>query len=84
MVDFSYTADPIADSIWLAGGSLAVGAGNQVLLYSRFLESSTASPADEAEDIFQLIAQRNGPVVDFHPAMLGQCLLWGSFHHLTS
>ncbi|WVQ94063.1 hypothetical protein IAU59_001141 [Kwoniella sp. CBS 9459] len=83
-----YTSLPISDSIWLAGGSLAVGAGNQIYLFSRFLgrDTPTPSPAgsarsvqmdeEEPEDIFQLIAHRNGPLVDYHPVQLGQCLLW--------
>ncbi|WRT63649.1 uncharacterized protein IL334_000572 [Kwoniella shivajii] len=83
-----HTPVPIRDSIWLAGGSLAVGTGNQIYLFSRFLgrDSPTPSPAgsvksmaldeEEPEDIFQLIAHRNGPLVDYHPTQLGQCLLW--------
>ncbi len=31
---------------------------------------------EEPEDIFQLIAHQNGPLWDFHPTMLFQCLLW--------
>ncbi|WWC85740.1 uncharacterized protein L201_000606 [Kwoniella dendrophila CBS 6074] len=83
-----YTPVPISDSIWLAGGSLAVGTGNQIYLFSRFLGRDTPSPTpagsiksvtldeEEPEDIFQLIAHRNGPLVDYHPVQLGQCLLW--------
>ncbi|ORY25155.1 RAVE protein 1 C terminal-domain-containing protein [Naematelia encephala] len=82
-----YTTVPINDSIWLAGGSLAVGAGNQIYLFSRFLERDTPTPSpsasaksvafdDEPEDIFQLIASQNGPLWDYHPTVLAQCLLW--------
>lgn len=83
-----HTPVAIKDSIWLAGGSLAVGTGNQIYLFSRFLDrdSSTPSPSasaksvyldpTEPEDIFQLIAHRNGPLYDYHPTMLTQCLLW--------
>nr|XP_019048640.1 WD-repeat protein [Kwoniella bestiolae CBS 10118]OCF27570.1 WD-repeat protein [Kwoniella bestiolae CBS 10118] len=83
-----YTPVPISDSIWLAGGSLAVGTGNQIYLFSRFLGRDSPSPSpvgsvksvamdeEEPEDIFQLIAHRNGPLVDYHPIQLGQCLLW--------
>lgn len=80
---------PINDSIWLAGGSLAVGCGNQIYVFSRFLDRETpvSSPAasvksvmlgpDEPEDIFQLIAFKNGPLLDYHPVNLSQCLVWG-------
>lgn len=66
-----------------------MGCGNQIYLFSRFLhrETPAASPAasiedvvldpDEPEDIFQLIAHQNGPLFDFHPTVLAQCLLWG-------
>lgn len=88
-----YTSVPINDSVWIAGGSLAVGAGNQVYIFSRFLEQPTPAPSpsrsgevtptnaeldgEEPEDIFQLIAHENGPLFDFHPTMLHQCLMWG-------
>lgn len=79
-----YTSVPISDSIWIAGGSLAVAAGNQIYIFSRFLSEPTPpgtphdedTDPDEPEDIFELIAYRNGPLVDYHPTMLLQCLLW--------
>lgn len=74
-----YTSVPINDSIWIAGGSLAVGAGNQIYVFSRFLETEPELESDdeeEPEDIFELIAHRNGPLFDYHPTMLSQCLLW--------
>ncbi|BEI81268.1 hypothetical protein CcaverHIS002_0204280 [Cutaneotrichosporon cavernicola] len=87
-----YTSVPINDSVWIAGGSLAVAAGNQVYIFSRFLEKPTPPPSppesdevthakaeldgEEPEDIFQLIAHENGPLFDFHPTMLHQCLMW--------
>ncbi|KAL7418926.1 regulator of (H+)-ATPase in vacuolar membrane [Cryptotrichosporon argae] len=83
-----YTPVPIVDSIWLAGGSLAVGCGNQTYVFSRFLDRPTPVPSpaasargvlldpEEPEDIFQLIAQQNGPLIDYHPTVLAQCLLW--------
>jgi hypothetical protein len=84
-----YTSTPINDSIWLAGGSLAIGAGNQIYLFSRFLDRATpaSSPSASAksvvldsegpEDLFQLIAWHNGPLLDYHPTVLAQCLIWG-------
>lgn len=90
-----YTSVPINDSIWLAGGSLAVAAGNQVYLFSRYIdqEQQTPSPAASArslsldptdpEDMFQLIAHQNGPLYDYHPTLLTQCLLWSTFRALA-
>ena len=99
----SYTSIPISDSIWLAEGSLAIGTGNQIYLFSRFLDrdTPTTTPAtslrrveaassmpgeprsrllqeesDEPEDLFQLIAYESGPLWDYHPTVLSQCLLW--------
>jgi hypothetical protein len=74
-----HTSVPISDSIWVAGGSLAVAAGNQVYVFSRFLENFDADDEDDPEDIFQLIAHRNGPLNDYHPTVLHQCLLWGKW-----
>lgn len=67
---------PIADSIWTAGGSLAVAAGNQIYVFSRFLEEESDDHEDTPEDIFQLIAHENGPLWDYQPTQLMQCLLW--------
>jgi hypothetical protein len=33
--------------------------------------------SEDPEDIFQLIAHQNGPLLDYHPTVLAQCLLWG-------
>lgn len=58
-------------------------------LFSRFLnrDTPTSSPsasvksvvldAEGPEDLFQLIAWQNGPLLDYHPTVLAQCLIWG-------
>lgn len=74
--DTRYTSVPIADSIWIAGGSLAVATGNQIYVFSRFLEAKDDDHEDTPEDIFQLIAHENGPLWDYQPTQLMQCLLW--------
>ncbi|KAI9461002.1 RAVE protein 1 C terminal-domain-containing protein [Lactarius psammicola] len=64
---------PISDSIWLAHGTLLIGSGHQMCLYglSRQLEK------DETEEgLFEYVARLNGPLPDYHPQMLLQCLLW--------
>jgi hypothetical protein len=30
-----------------------------------------------SKDLFETVARRNGPLPDYHPQMLLQCLLWG-------
>ncbi|ESK98022.1 wd repeat protein [Moniliophthora roreri MCA 2997] len=62
----------ISDSIWLAGGSLLIGAGHQMLLYG----SHDAGKDQPAESLFDYVASQNGPLQDYHPQMLLQCLLW--------
>ncbi|KAF9270044.1 WD repeat-containing protein [Marasmius fiardii PR-910] len=59
----------ISDSIWLTGGSLLVGAGHQMLLYG-------SGRNKEAENLFEYVARSNGPLQDYHPQILLQCLLW--------
>ncbi|KAJ8594840.1 hypothetical protein M405DRAFT_857819 [Rhizopogon salebrosus TDB-379] len=59
------------DSIWLANGSFLIGAGHQLFLFGQ-----TAQQKDQ-EPLFQYVARHNGPLEDYHPQMLLQCLLWG-------
>ncbi|RDB29031.1 Regulator of V-ATPase in vacuolar membrane protein 1 [Hypsizygus marmoreus] len=60
----------INDSIWLVDGSLLLGAGHQMLLYGG------PSPSSSQESLFEYVARQNGPLDDYHPQMLLQCLLW--------
>ncbi|KAH9996446.1 RAVE protein 1 C terminal-domain-containing protein [Russula vinacea] len=64
---------PISDSIWLAYGALLIGSGHQMCLYGlpRQLERE-----DSEEGLFEYVARLNGPLADYHPQMLLQCLLW--------
>ncbi|KAI9445323.1 RAVE protein 1 C terminal-domain-containing protein [Lactarius indigo] len=64
---------PISDSIWLAYGTLLIGSGHQMCLYglSRQLEKE-----ETEEGLFEYVARLNGPLPDYHPQMLLQCLLW--------
>ncbi|TFK56949.1 hypothetical protein OE88DRAFT_1743465 [Heliocybe sulcata] len=65
----------IADSIWLANGTLLVGAGHHMLVYGQPQYNDRQD--DAAESLFQYVARLNGPLVEYHPQMLLQCLLWG-------
>lgn len=35
----------------------------------------------ETESLFEYVARQNGPLEDYHPQMMLQCLLWGT-HYL--
>lgn len=37
----------------------------------------------ETESLFEYVARQNGPLEDYHPQMILQCLLWGT-HHLEA
>lgn len=76
---------PISDSIWLAGGTLLIGAGHAMLQYGQSAtsapsDSASADSADQPVGLFEHVAWLNGPLPDYHPQMLLQCLLWGQSH----
>ncbi|KAI0652289.1 WD repeat-containing protein [Trametes meyenii] len=60
---------PISDSIWLARGTLLVGAGHLLFMFGQRREA-------KEESLFEHVARRNGPLDDYHPQMILQCLLW--------
>lgn len=75
----------ISDSIWTAYGSLLVGAGPHMLLYGQPTPQSKIpligdanSKPTEREGLWEYVARENGPLEQFHPQMLLQCLLWGT------
>ncbi|EJD03819.1 uncharacterized protein FOMMEDRAFT_106015 [Fomitiporia mediterranea MF3/22] len=65
----------ITDSIWLAGGTLLIGAGHHMLQYSQCKAQDTKQ--DNPVGLFEHVAWLNGPLPDYHPQMILQCLLWG-------
>ncbi|KAF9229125.1 hypothetical protein BS17DRAFT_4921 [Gyrodon lividus] len=69
-----YVPYPINDSIWLANGSLLVGAGRHMFLYG---QAPSYEPGAFSDSLFVHVARNNGPLQDYHPQMLLQCLLWG-------
>ena len=66
---------PISDSIWLKRGSLLVGAGHIMLLYGH---KKPEKGAAVEPGLFETVARYNGPLDDYHPQMILQCLLWGT------
>ncbi|KAJ7042393.1 RAVE protein 1 C terminal-domain-containing protein [Mycena alexandri] len=70
----SFIPYQISDSIWLANGSLLVGAGHQMYLFGQ--PRPSAAEESPPESLFEHVARQNGPLEDYHPQMLLQCLLW--------
>ncbi|KAF7339596.1 WD repeat protein [Mycena sanguinolenta] len=70
----SFIPYQIRDSIWLANGSLLIGAGHQMYLFGQRPPDTAGSPPSES--LFEYVARQNGPLEDYHPQMLLQCLLW--------
>ncbi|KAI0639823.1 WD repeat-containing protein [Trametes polyzona] len=81
---------PISDSIWLARGTLLVGAGHQLFMFGQRRVGKRAHSEDREgregeseserarheESLFEHVASLNGPLDDYHPQMVLQCLLW--------
>ncbi|KAH8120057.1 RAVE protein 1 C terminal-domain-containing protein [Phellopilus nigrolimitatus] len=65
----------ISDSIWLAGGTLLVGAGHHMLQYGQCKPST--SNENKPVGLFEHVVWLNGPLPHYHPQMILQCLLWG-------
>ncbi|GAP90103.1 putative wd repeat-containing protein [Rosellinia necatrix] len=80
-----FTPHPIGDSTWLNDGSLIIGAGNQLFLYDRKFEETTAPITGvrtthhkpQTQDLFEVVQKLNGPLPVFHPQFLSQCILAG-------
>ncbi|KAF8913010.1 RAVE protein 1 C terminal-domain-containing protein [Gymnopilus junonius] len=70
----SFTPYPISDSIWLTYGSFLIAAGQQMYLFSEPPPAQDEHPSEET--LFELVARLNGPLDDYHPQMLLQCLIW--------
>ncbi|KAI0375421.1 WD repeat-containing protein [Pilatotrama ljubarskyi] len=68
---------PISDSIWLARGTLLVGAGHLLFMFGqKRLEKSEKESEASEESLFEHVARLNGPLDEYHPQMILQCLLW--------
>lgn len=81
------TAHPIGDSVWLADGHLAIGAGNQLFVHDRRLDAGNIPSSDGVSynkhgkrDLFSIVQRFNGPIPVFHPQFLSQCVLSGKGH----
>ncbi|KAJ8123384.1 hypothetical protein ONZ43_g656 [Nemania bipapillata] len=85
-----FTPHPIGDSTWLSDGNLIIGAGNQLFLYDREFEDTSALVTSvrtthhkpKHQDLFEVVQKLNGPLPVFHPQFLSQCILAGK-HRLV-
>ncbi|KAI4207638.1 MAG: hypothetical protein LQ346_000445 [Caloplaca aetnensis] len=79
------TPHPIGDSTWLGSGNFVVGAGNQLFVYDKSVDSSDEILSDLSVpvhkqgrmDLFELVVFLNGSLPVFHPQFLSQCMLTG-------
>jgi hypothetical protein len=78
------TPHPIGDSTWLGGGNLIIGAGNQLFVFDKSVDTSAPVVANlrlphrkKAWDLFEVVTRLNGPLPVYHPQFLGQCTLAG-------
>lgn len=79
------TSHPIGDSTWLGSGNLVIGAGNQLYVYDKAVDTLNDKIMDlsipvhqhQSLSIFDLVTYLNGPLPVFHPQFLAQCILAG-------
>ncbi|KAG0049588.1 regulator of (H+)-ATPase in vacuolar membrane [Gryganskiella cystojenkinii] len=76
---------PISAIAWLDMGTLSVGAGGTMLLYSKWLSEdyTTLVPGFEylatAPTLQHALSSMHGPLVDYHPNLLLEFFMWGKF-----
>lgn len=83
-----FTPHPIGDSCWLGNGNLVVGAGNQLFVYDKRIETSSKivaglrMPFNKTSfvDLFDVVSRLNGSLPVFHPQFLSQCILCGKLN----
>jgi len=74
---------PISSIAWLDMGTLSVGAGGTMLLYSKWLSEDyvTIAPGFEgiknAPTLHQALSSMHGPLADYHPNLLIEFFMWG-------
>ncbi|KAF9322115.1 regulator of (H+)-ATPase in vacuolar membrane [Podila horticola] len=81
----SFIDHPISAIAWLDMGTLSVGAGGTMLLYSKWLSEdyTTLAPGFESvasePTIHHALSSMHGPLVDYHPNLLIEFMMWGKF-----
>ncbi|KAG0341180.1 regulator of (H+)-ATPase in vacuolar membrane [Podila humilis] len=81
----SFINHPISAIAWLDMGTLSVGAGGTMLLYSKWLSEdyTTIAPGFEyvgaQPTLHHGLSSMHGPLVDYHPNLLIEFMMWGKF-----
>ncbi|KAK3842238.1 MAG: RAVE protein 1 C terminal-domain-containing protein [Linnemannia gamsii] len=81
----SFVNHPISSIAWLDMGTLSVGAGGTMLLYSKWLSEDymTIAPGFEefksAPTLQHALSSMHGPLADYHPNLLVEFFMWGKF-----
>ncbi|KAG0030111.1 regulator of (H+)-ATPase in vacuolar membrane [Podila clonocystis] len=81
----SFINHPISAIAWLDMGTLSVGAGGTMLLYSKWLSEdyTTLVPGFEGvasePTLHHALSSMHGPLVDYHPNLLIEFMMWGKF-----
>ncbi|KAF9934084.1 regulator of (H+)-ATPase in vacuolar membrane [Mortierella alpina] len=76
---------PISAIAWLDMGTLSVGAGGTMLLYSKWLSEDYMTIASgfetlkTAPTLHHALSSMHGPLVDYHPNLLIEFFMWGKF-----
>jgi len=74
---------PISAIAWLDMGTLSVGAGGTMLLYSKWLSEDYTTLVPGFEDLGtsptlqHALSTMHGPLVDYHPNLLVEFFMWG-------
>ncbi|KAG9049871.1 regulator of (H+)-ATPase in vacuolar membrane [Tulasnella sp. UAMH 9824] len=77
IIDIASMSDSIiSDSIWLSQGALLVSAAHQLYVFGEAHEPFLATSTSKSGSLFENVAIKNGPLDDFHPQLVLQCLLW--------
>jgi hypothetical protein len=82
----SFVNHPISSIAWLDMGTLSVGAGGTMLLYSKWLSEDymTIAPGYEefklAPTLQHALSSMHGPLADYHPNLLVEFFMWGKFY----
>ncbi|KAF9438201.1 regulator of (H+)-ATPase in vacuolar membrane [Entomortierella beljakovae] len=81
----SFINHPISAIAWLDMGTLSVGAGGTMLLYSKWLSEDymTIKPGFDylrsAPTLHHALSTMHGPLVDYHPNLLTEFFLWNKY-----